>query len=166
MDIKDRSKYVLATEQRSHPVVDRISVEPIACEWLTTDMVQSIFGTKQKGLKMWSGKGRQPHWLATRNGINLHTDPGYDRYAVQMVIKNDGWRMTGYDKSLVTDLMAGDVYVLDTHSPHELFRGEQSEGRFFVAVGFDVSEIKDGFLQEAAVVLSKFARGFNADSVK
>lgn len=139
MDIKDRLKFVLEPGTYSHPVLwsHVASIERDQVPIVDDPFLVNLFGKKPKGLKMWDGKGDVPHYLACRNGINLHTDPGYSRYAYQLVVRNDGWMMTGLDDQQVTRVDIGTCYELDTHSPHQLVKSPDCSGRFFVAVGFD-----------------------------
>jgi hypothetical protein len=61
------------------------------------------------------------HWLLTRGGTPLHTDPAYARYSHQLVVRNDGNRLRGlprFDQEHPI-LRPGLMYCLDTHSPHQ-----------------------------------------------
>lgn len=145
----DRKTYVLGA-YRNHPIVEIMSV-PVHERVIETAFLDRIFGKKAKGLKTWPKAGDLPHWLACRNGIKLHTDPKFSRYAYQMVIRNDGWAMGGFDPEIVTILQPGACYILDTHSPHELVKTLDCRGRYFVGVGFDSNELLS--LSEAATRL-------------
>jgi len=61
------------------------------------------------------------HWLLTRGGTPLHTDPAYSRYSHQLVLRNDGNRVRGLRDSEPWHpaMVPGTFYALDTHSPHQ-----------------------------------------------
>jgi hypothetical protein len=62
------------------------------------------------------------HWLLTRGGTALHTDPAYARYSHQLVLRNDGNRIRGLtddEASWHPPMVPGTLYALDTHSPHQ-----------------------------------------------
>ena len=94
MDIKNRNEYLLKSGYRDHPLVSVRSVSGFVPSAVDTAFLDMLFGKKPKGLKTWPKAGNSLHWLSCRNGINLHTDPNYSRYAYQLVVRNDGWQMT------------------------------------------------------------------------
>lgn len=62
-----------------------------------------------------------PHFIAVRNGTPLHYDPKYPRYSYQLKIRVDeGTFVHGLDRQAL-ELKRGLFYVLDTHSPHQVF---------------------------------------------
>lgn len=84
---------------------------------------------KGKRLKTWGRKEENgktvltddPHWIAVRNGTPLHTDPKYPRYSHQLKIRVDpGTFVRGQDREEL-ELTRGVFYILDTHSPHQVF---------------------------------------------
>lgn len=159
-DIKDRANYVLASHQRGNPILD-VKFLTIPGVEIADEQLEMIFGKKRRGLKTWNGKGKDLHWLACRNGIPLHTDPGFNRYAYQMVVRNDGWALGGLENE-ASEIPPGAVYILDTHSPHELVRSVTCEGRWFAAVGFD-SQCEKLDLMDVGRQLLEFAEK-HADS--
>lgn len=62
---------------------------------------------------------QQPHFVATRNGYEMHTDPRFRRYAHEVVLFNDGWVCQGLNRSAAPQ-PRGAFYCLDAHSPHEI----------------------------------------------
>jgi hypothetical protein len=74
-----------------------------------------------RALRSFGHDGDSVHWLLTRGGTPLHTDPAYARYSHQLVVRNDGNRLRGlprYDQQHPV-LRPGVMYALDTHSPHQ-----------------------------------------------
>lgn len=100
----------------------------------TSDAVLELaFGEgKSRKLKSWghypedSSVGEvHPHWLVTRGGTAMHTDPAYARYTHHLILRNDGFALRGADESPRGDLAAmplkvGAMYCLDAHSPHQV----------------------------------------------
>lgn len=93
------------------------------------------FPTKGHKLQTWERAQRDgktvlindPHWLAVRGSTPLHTDPKYPRYSHQLKIRVDaGVVVRGIDKA-ETALVRGLYYVLDTHSPHQVYCKQASD---------------------------------------
>lgn len=139
---------------RDHPIVVHKRIDGFVPSNMNDALLNFIFGKKAKGLKTWPKPGDELHWLACRNGINLHVDRTYSRYAYQLVVRNDGWIMTGYNQDKQAIIPPGSVYIIDTHSPHQLVRSEDCRGRFFVGVGFDSKELLS--IDDAASSLLKY----------
>lgn len=73
-------------------------------------------------LRAFGHRENSVHWLLTRAGTPLHTDPRYARYSYQLVLRNDGGRVRGLprnDTQLHPPMVPGVMYCLDTHSPHQ-----------------------------------------------
>jgi hypothetical protein len=154
MDIKNRNEYLLLPGFRDHPLVVLSTIPGFAPPYVPDGFLAELFGKKPKGLKTWPKAGDKAHWLAVRNGINLHTDPNYSRYAYQLVVRNDGWKMAGLNPEKLTSIPPGTVYIMDTHSPHQLVKSDNNIGRFFVGVGFDSKEVLP--VEEAAARLLEY----------
>lgn len=96
--------------------------------------LEAIFDTPGASLKTWNrekdqeGKVKKindPHWLCVKKGIKMHTDTGFPRYSHQLKVKVDpGTFVRGLDGT-ETMLCRGMFYILDTHSPHEVFHKEK-----------------------------------------
>lgn len=117
----------LQGDQRAFPLVWHVEPHPdFPDAWLpdTSDEVLELaFGEgASRKLKSW---GHDPdllnaHWLVTRGGTPLHTDPAYARYTHHLILRNDGFRLIGLDDQLVPPLRVGRMYCLDAHSPHQV----------------------------------------------
>lgn len=125
----------LKNDQRSNPAVFHTKIElpreiPIPTEIQLRKVFEVTEFSKAKRLKTW---GRSidsngdtiliddPHWIAVRNGTPLHIDPKYPRYSHQLKIRVDhGTFVRGVDKEELM-LERGVFYILDTHSPHQVF---------------------------------------------
>ena len=117
--------------QKSNPVCHYKKVDlPSGFFEPSDEELSTIFPTKNYTLQTWAraktpdGKiitVNDPHWLAVRGGTPLHTDPRYPRYSHQLKIRvGDGVVMRGKDK-VETPLATGVFYILDTHSPHQVY---------------------------------------------
>jgi hypothetical protein len=87
-----------------------------------------IFGDgASRRLKSWGhAPDTKVHWLATRSGTNMHTDPTYKRYTHHLILRNDGWRTHGMDDSeKYPMLVPGMMTCLDAWSPHQVTRDER-----------------------------------------
>ena len=59
------------------------------------------------------------HFLATRRGLKMHTDPGYVRFTHHLVLRNDGLGITGLSATVrYPTFERGALYCLDSWSPH------------------------------------------------
>jgi hypothetical protein len=85
-----------------------------------------------------------PHFLCTRGGTGLHTDPGYTRYALQLQLHNDGFVVCGVDDvpSELPVFFPGLVILLDTWSPHQVVRDPRlaNQGNNKLLCGIDYAE--------------------------
>ena len=52
----------------------------------------------------------------------MHTDPKYPRFSWHLILHNGGFRICGLSDELMPPLVPGVVYLIDTHSPHEVTR--------------------------------------------
>ena len=148
----------LCDSQRTNPVVlHKLIKFPSGVLFPTEAHLKKAFN--QKGefrkdggrLKAWgrdeknlSGKYEvDPHWIAVRNGTPLHQDPPYPRYSHQLFIRfDDNIRVRGMDK-VETALQRGSIYILDTHSPHQVFNISKDKGGWYVACSFDAHTMWD-----------------------
>ena len=143
MDVKWDAE--LKDGQSANPVLhwERMELpEELICP--TDDQLAVIFKTNQYRLQTWSRQKKNgktvltndPHWLATRGSGPLHVDPKYPRYSHQLKIRvDDGIFARGLDKVEVP-LFRGVYYVLDTHSPHQVFSPKVKNG-YNVTVSID-----------------------------
>jgi len=128
--------YEITEGQRKNPAVYSEKIElPAEIKFVTEQHLLKIFKTnsfkpKAGRLKTWGRKKgddgkviyeNDPHWIAVRNGTPLHMDPPYPRYSHHLKIRADeGMFVRGLDKSELK-LERGTFYILDTHSPHQVF---------------------------------------------
>jgi hypothetical protein len=87
------------------------------------EMLEALFGDAGKGrrIRSWGKEDDfSPHFLATRSGTPMHTDPRYPRYTWHLILHNGGYRIRGLADIEVAPLTPSTMYLLDTHSPHEV----------------------------------------------
>jgi len=77
-----------------------------------------------------------PHWIGVRNGSVWRADRGH-RYTHHLVVRNDGWRLTGAAMQHDDPWIPGTVFCCDTHSPHILLREDGGKGMFYLAASID-----------------------------
>lgn len=67
-----------------------------------------------------------PHFLLTRAGTPLHTDPAYVRFTHHVVLRNEGMGIRGLSGAFTEEpLSRGAFYCLDSWSPHEVAPDER-----------------------------------------
>lgn len=128
MPVVKPDEYELNEDQREWPlvwVVNRFSALPPKRERpdVTDGVLELAFGEgKSRKIKSWGHVGEdQAHWLVTRGGTPMHTDPAYLRYTHHLILRNDGWRLRGFkDDEHADPLTVGVMYCLDAHSPHQV----------------------------------------------
>jgi len=142
--------------QRSNPAVFHTMVDipdeikiPSDFDLMMAFQVEK-FG-KTKRLKTWGrsvdNEGKtiltdDPHWIAVRNGTPLHTDFKYPRYSHQLKVRVDpGTFVRGQDK-VELELKRGVFYILDTHSPHQVFLKHKMDA-WNVSISIDSHEMWD-----------------------
>mgnify|MGYP005988199319 CR=1 FL=1 len=143
--------YKLDDGQRDNPVVFATSVElPDGIVFPNEYALRAAFKTDEfkknsSRLKAWGRKKDKsgktvfeddPHWIAVRNGTPLHMDPPYPRYSHHLKIRVDeGIFVRGLSREELK-LTRGTFYILDTHSPHQVFNKAKFDG-WNVAVSID-----------------------------
>lgn len=106
-------------------------------------MLKEVFGEgRSRRLQTWARPADDPngpHWIGVRGGTPLHTDPRYPRYTHQLLVRNDGWRLTGWSNDLSgPPWITGTLFCCDTHSPHILTRDiALGSGLFYLAASID-----------------------------
>lgn len=149
--------YKISGDQRKNPVVHAEKIQlPSDIKFVTEQQLLGIFKTnkfkpKIGRLKTWGRrKGddgkviyeNDPHWIAVRNGTPLHMDPPYPRYSHHLKIRADeGMFVRGLDK-VELKLERGTFYILDTHSPHQVFNKNKYDV-WNVAVSIDSYDLVD-----------------------
>jgi hypothetical protein len=124
MPVIKPDEYELSGDQRAFPLVwvEQFS-EVVPSIDVSDAMLERAFGpgTSRK-LKSWGHSGPVGvHWLATRSGTPMHTDPAYSRYTHHLILRNDGFRLRGLeDRPDSIILRPGAFYCLDAHSPHQV----------------------------------------------
>lgn len=127
--------YTLKPHQRSNPVVHYEFIDiPLSIKKPSESDMLKVWGLQKFGkgkyLKTW-GRSKNadgseilvddPHFIAVRNGTPLHYDPKYPRYSYQLKLRVDGGTFVrGMDRKEL-ELKRGIFYVLDSHSPHQVF---------------------------------------------
>jgi hypothetical protein len=129
--------YELKPGERANPVLYITYLDPTGWIFPTDDQLSTVFKTDGYRLQTWGrsvgadGKTKRcmdPHWIAVRNGTPLHNDKAYPRYTHHLKIRVDeGIFARGLNKKEV-QLVRGLFYVLDTHSPHQVFHRPKKPG--------------------------------------
>jgi hypothetical protein len=115
-----RRDAVLRTDQLSVPVRWLVTVS-VRLPEVSDEELEPAFGPgRSRKLKSWGHDEGGVHWLVTRGGTDLHTDPTYLRYTHHLVVRNDGFRIRGFSDEAHPPMVPGTMYCLDTHSPHEV----------------------------------------------
>lgn len=169
MDIK-RENYTLRKDQRGNPLLWVISgfQSEIKIPTLDDSYLLDVFdNSKRRRLKTWlehevthKDEVFQPHLIGVCKKTPLHIDPGYQRYTHQLVLRCDNLALSGWDRQ-ATRIQAGDVFSLDTHSPHELVPECESSGIWYCAVSIDSG--KPHQLHEIAPVFQLYLEWLNAN---
>jgi hypothetical protein len=119
----------------TYPQLDPVWFFEFWGDWKSTRRLKT-FGHKDPKDKT------SPHFLCTRGGTVMHTDPGFVRYALQIQLYNDGFVVHGLEDDL--DLMPlfnpGLVILLDTWSPHQVSRdrrlGKAGPNKLLIGIDF------------------------------
>lgn len=117
---------VLRPDQRAYPVLWVSKPRNVLRGPPVSDAVmERIFDMSKntKQLRSWGHDPTGAHWLATKGGTALHTDPAYTRYTHHLVLRNDGFYLHGVNEGRhLPTLAVGSMLCLDTWSPHKLVR--------------------------------------------
>jgi hypothetical protein len=126
--------YTLTDEDRADPVVwiTKPGVD-VSATRVGPDVVAPLMGDgSSRKLKSLGHAENGAHFLLTRGGTSLHTDKAYARYSHQLVIRNDGNRLRGFEDTEQSEwhmpMVPGVMYCLDTHSPHQGLRDKRMFG--------------------------------------
>jgi hypothetical protein len=113
--------YTLKPGERLDPLIWLDGPIPIELPTYSDDMLNEVYGGKGR-IRSWGHDDEGVHWLTTRRGTTLHRDPAYTRYTHHLLLRNDGFRLRGLldDPDDRPQLVAGHLYCLDTHSPHQV----------------------------------------------
>tara|TARA_B100000519_G_scaffold142930_1_gene123947 strand:+ start:888 stop:1391 length:504 start_codon:yes stop_codon:yes gene_type:complete len=125
MDVK--WDYELKGGQRKNPVVytEFVNLDEEKVFYPKENDIKKVFKTDGFKLQTWGRTPNKlendPHYIGVRKTTPLHIDPRYPRYSHHLKLRVDlGIGCRGLDK---TELMfkRGTFYILDTHSPHQVF---------------------------------------------
>ena len=142
--------YQLKKGQSGNPIVYSEMVDlPKFIPFPKESSLLKFFPTKNYTLQTWgreiddNGKTvliNDPHWIAVRKGTPIHFDPKYPRYSHHLKVRvDDGVYCRGLSKEEL-HLKTGLFYILDTHSPHQVFH-KHKYGVWNVAASIDSHEI-------------------------
>lgn len=113
----------LRPDQATQPVlwVCEVDVDLSRVDASTAVLERGFGPGRSRRLRSWGHDEDGVHWLATRGGLGLHTDPNYARFTHHLIVRNDGWRLRGVDDGKrIRMLTPGVMYCLDTWSPHAI----------------------------------------------
>lgn len=153
-----RRDHQLTGDQRGDPVIWKSA---ITCAFSPPSVdLAPIFGEgKSRRLHTWGHDESGVHWIGVRTGTPLHIDPRYARYTHQLVVRCDGFELGGLACGSRRRLLTGDLFCLDTHSPHELVRASGvSAGAMYVAASLDSDEPMGA--SDVLPVLHRFVRRY------
>lgn len=151
MDVK--WDYQLKNDQRSNPVVyaEYLDIDKEHIVMPSEEQLKRIFINDGFRLQTWkrskdkNGKTiltEDPHWIAVRGGTPLHVDPRYPRYSHHLKVRcDDGIYCRGLSREEL-HLRRGLFYILDTHSPHQVFH-KKNQKSWNVAASVDSHDILD-----------------------
>lgn len=136
----------LAGDQRAFPLVwveKATGMPPVDTSDATLELAFGEGGSRK--IKSWGHRGDMDvHWLVTRAGTPLHTDPAYPRYTHHLILRNDGFKLAGLeDPEDAVPLKRGVYYCLDAHSPHVVLKDQRIAAlrldppKYKVQVAFD-----------------------------
>jgi hypothetical protein len=122
----------LAEHQTGHPVLrhamlDQLGYGPLEVH-LPPDWFTAFWGDAKRTKRLTTfghldpQDRTSPHFLATRGGTPMHTDPAYTRFALQLQLYNEGFVVHGLEDD-IADMplfLPGLVILLDTWSPHRV----------------------------------------------
>lgn len=141
----------LKGDQKDDPVVyaEMLDLSDFDLPSPTDEDLMQIFKTSGYSLQTWArrkdAEGRtiltnDPHWIATRGSTPLHYDPRYPRYSHHLKLRVDpGVFLRGLGSTKLP-LVRGLFYVLDAHSPHQIFCSEDSKA-WNVAASIDSHDV-------------------------
>lgn len=124
----------LGGDQTGHPILWHATLaelgygDVVALPEIDRQWCYKFWGDEKtsKRLKSFGHKGDRlsPHFVCTRGGTPMHTDPGYARYALQIQLYNEGFVVHGLEDDLAAMPLfkPGFVSILDTYSPHQVSR--------------------------------------------
>lgn len=153
-----KADYQLKGDQVPNPVLQIGSI-PLDFDFKPEDLHQVMTG-KGHQLKTWGGSESTsaPHWIGVMKQTPMHTDPRYPRYSTQLVCHVDhGFALKGFNGEL-THIAKGSVFLLDTHSPHQLV-ALNKEAKYYLAVSMDWKKLDlIPNLMEVAEILKEFSK--------
>jgi hypothetical protein len=127
----------LQPDQTPHPVCWHSTLAElgygrlISLPALTPEWFDAFWGDGQTSRRLKSFGHKEPkdraspHFLCSRGGLAMHTDPGYTRYSLQVQLYNPGgFAVLGLEDELAQMPLyePGLVMLLDTWSPHSVVR--------------------------------------------
>jgi hypothetical protein len=151
----------LADNQTGHPIVWHSTLKAMGfgkvhLPALRAGWYEQLWGDAKdtRRIKLWGHadpnakpQSTSPHFLCSRGGAPLHTDPGFTRYALQVQLHNQGFCVLGLEDA-IEDMPLyepGLVIILDTWSPHAVMRDPRLPltGANKLLIGFDAAEMPD-----------------------
>ena len=148
----------LRADQRANPVIASRTILLPDSIGAFPDMLTRMFPSDNHSLKTWGRtegvRKHDPHWIGVRKQTPLHVDPAYPRYSHQIMVTVDpGFVLRGWDKK-ESPLRRGVFFVLDTHSPHQLYAAS-GKPHWYLALSWDADEPQD----DATVIAALIAYG-------
>jgi hypothetical protein len=151
----------LSPDQTGHPVLwhaylkelgYHIQLPKLSARWFADFWGDQKESRRLKSFGYQTGKdSTTPHFLCTRGGYQMHTDPGFTRYALQLQLYNDGFLLCGLKDrpAEMPVFFPGLVILLDTWSPHQVIRDPRlaNEGSNKLLCGIDYSAKPDIHLE-------------------
>jgi hypothetical protein len=150
----------LRPDQTGHPVLWHDTLDALGYGRLTelptldAAWFEAVWGDGKATTRLtkWGHKDKRdrlsPHFLCSRGGLPLHTDPGYGRYCLQVQLSNPGGFVVhgiADDIGAMPLFLPGLVILLDTWSPHAVSRDPRLpyRGPSKLLVGIDFAQPPD-----------------------
>lgn len=142
-----KNDYILKEGEREDPLVwvDFSHIDEVITGNLpSSENIAEVFGKSR--LKSWGHLENGVHWLSTKKGTTMHTDPRYPRYTHHLMVRNDGFRLHGMkdEEESHPILEPGAMYCLDAHSPHKVSidtRYGVDKPQYKIQIAIDADEI-------------------------
>lgn len=157
---------VLAPDQRAFPIVRSKVLDLPETVGRFPEMLDRMFPSANHSLKTWgrtpgADLALDPHWIGVRKGGPLHTDKGYPRFTHQIVVNVDpGFVVRGLNKQELP-VARGAYFVLDTHSPHQLWTAQTGPAapQWYLALSVDTRRdtVTDA---DIIALLLRYGQGF------
>jgi hypothetical protein len=120
----------LRDDMLANPIMWTTHLADVRLPRISRRFIEQVFEAMERtSIAIWGRRDGKlsAHYLASKGGLTMHTDPAAARYSVQLQLANEGWFTSGVGVALRQEdprhypkLVPGTVILLDTHSPHQV----------------------------------------------